>query len=138
MAIRSGDGARPKRLGGVTGHGFLPGHSGNPHGRPRTRGLLNTLKAKVQETGSDGRSIEEQLVDVLVDEALNGKNRLPALEEIFNRMEGRARQTLEVADITADLRNRSDEELRFHLEHDRWPDDGELALLRQPAEATEM
>jgi hypothetical protein len=38
---------------------------------------------------------------VLVREALVGKNRLPAVEAIFDRLEGRPRQRLEVADITA-------------------------------------
>ena len=117
-------GVRQKRVGGVTGHGFMPGHSGNPKGRPRIRGLLNALKAKVQETGPDGRSIEEQLVDVLVEEALSGRNRLPALEEIFNRLEGRAHQTLAV-DLNQEIRMKSDAELDFYLRHSRWPDDAE-------------
>jgi hypothetical protein len=48
----------PKRLGGITGRGFMPGQSGNPSGRPRTRGLLGTLRVKVAEIGTDGRSLE--------------------------------------------------------------------------------
>ena len=129
MKIRLQDGSRQKQLGGVTGRGFRPGQSGNPTGRPRTRGLLNALKAKVQETAPDGRSIEEQLVDVLVDEALNGKNRLPALEEIFNRLEGRAHQTLAVSDLTEEMRTKSDAELEFYLQHNRWADDAEKQAL---------
>jgi len=128
-----------KRVGGVTGHGFLPGRSGNPKGRPRTRGLLNALKAKVQEMGPDGRSIEEQLIDVLVDEALNGKNRLPALEEIFNRLEGRSHQTLAVSDLSQEIRMKSDSELEFYLQHDRWPSTTEeLSLLKRSAQPTEI
>ena len=126
---KSEAGLRSERLGGITGHGFLPSHSGNPKGRPRTRWLLNALKAKVQETGPDGRSIEEQLVDVLVDEALNGKNRLGALEEIFNRLEGRAHQTLAVSDLTQEIRMKSDAELEFYLQRDRWPDEAEKQAL---------
>jgi uncharacterized protein DUF5681 len=115
-----------KQLGGITGRGFLPGQSGNPKGRPYTKGLLTALRHKVAEIGSDGRTIEEQLVEVLVQEALNGQHPLPAVEIIFDRLEGRARQQIEVADVTRELREKSDEELRFYLEHQRWPVEDEL------------
>lgn len=117
---------RTKQLGGVTGRGFLPGQSGNPNGRPHTKGLLTALRNKVAETGADGRTIEDQLVEVLVQEALRGKHRLPAVEAIFDRLEGRSTLRLDVNDVTADLRSRSNEELQFHLDHDRWPEEGEL------------
>jgi hypothetical protein len=116
----------PKQLGGITGRGFLPGRSGNPNGRPRTRGLVSALHAKVSEVGPDGRSIEQQLVDVLLHEALRGKHRLAAVEVIFDRLEGRASQHIQIADVTKELRQKSDDELRFHLEHDRWPEESEL------------
>jgi hypothetical protein len=64
---------RQKLLGGITGRGFLPGQSSNPKGRPHTKGLLTALRNKVGETTADGRTIEEQLVEVLVHEALVGK-----------------------------------------------------------------
>jgi Family of unknown function (DUF5681) len=117
---------QPKQLGGVTGHGFLPGQSGNPNGRPHTKGLLTALRNKVAETRADGRTIEDQLVEVLVQEALRGKHRLPAIESIFDRLEGRSIQRVNVNDVTADLRNRSDAELQFHLDNNRWPEEGEL------------
>jgi hypothetical protein len=63
---------------------------------------------------------------VLVSEALDGKNRLAAVEIILDRLEGRSRQRLEVADVTAQLRDKSDEELQFHLDNNRWPDEAEL------------
>ena len=118
-----------KQLGGVTGHGFLPGQSGNPSGRPRTKGLVNALRARVAEVGADGRTIEEALADVLVEEGLGGKNRLAAVEAIFDRLEGRARQQIEVADVTAELRAKSDEELAFYLAHNRWPNEDERLSL---------
>jgi hypothetical protein len=115
-----------KRLGGASGHGFFPGKSGNPGGRPRTSGLLAALRARVAEVGPDGRTVEEQLANVLVEEGLHGKNRLAAVEVIFNRLEGRARQQIDVADVTGQLREKSDEELRFYLDHGRWPESREL------------
>ncbi len=47
-------------------------------------------------------------------------------EMIFDRLEGRARQQIEVADVTRQLREKSDDELRFYLEHDRWPEENEI------------
>ena len=108
---------------------FCPGQSGNPSGRPRTRGLVNALRAKVAEAGPDGRSLEDRLVGVLLQEALGGRHRLAAVEVSFDRLEGRARQQIEVADVTKELRQKSDDELRFHLEHDRWPEGDELSEL---------
>jgi len=67
-----------------------------------------------------------------------GPGAVHAASEIADRLEGRVRQQIEVADITAELRDKSDEELRFYLQHDRWPADEELQLLKQPVETTEM
>ena len=117
---------RQKQLGGITGRGFLPGHSGNPKGRPHTKGLLSALRLKVAEIAADGRTVEEHLVEVLVQEALRSKRRLPALEMIFDRLQGRARQQIEVADVTRQLREKSDAELQFYIDHDRWPNEDEL------------
>jgi hypothetical protein len=123
-----------KQLGGITGRGFLPGKSGNPNGRPHTRGLVAALRLKIAEIAPDGRTLEEHLIDVLMQEAFRGKHRLPAVELIFDRLEGRAPQTLEVADITRELREKSDEELKFYLEHTRWPTAEELRLLTEGKE----
>jgi hypothetical protein len=120
---------RIKQLGGITGAGFMPGQSGNPKGRPHTKGLLTAVRNKVAEVDASGRTIEARPVEVLVNEALDGKNPLPAVEIIFDRLEGRSRQRLEVADVTAQLRDKSEEELQFHLDNNRWPDEAELLLL---------
>jgi len=74
---------------------------------------MAALRLKITEIAPDGRTIEEHLIDALLQEALRGKHRLPAVELIFDRLEGKARQTLEVADITSQLREQTDEELRF-------------------------
>jgi hypothetical protein len=115
-----------KQLGGITGRGFLPGQSGNPSGRPRTRGLVGALRVKVAEIGPDSRSLEDRLGGVLIQEALRGRQRLASVEVIFDRLEGRARRQIEVADVTAELRRKSDDGLRFYLAHDRWPEESEL------------
>lgn len=128
----------PKRLGGITGRGFVPGQSGNPSGRPRTRGLVSSLRAKMAEVGADGRSLEDRLVGVLVQEALKGRQRLAAVAVIFDRLEGRAHQQIQIADVTKELREKSDDELRFHLANDRWPEGDELLeLASQSSEKTE-
>jgi hypothetical protein len=46
--------------------------------------------------------------------------------EIADRVEGKARQEIAVADITRELGAKSDAELMFHLENSRWPEDNEL------------
>lgn len=115
-----------KLLGGITGKGFLPGRSGNPNGRPRTQGLLNSLKIRITEIRPDGRSVEEVLVDTLLQEAFTGKNRMTALAYVFDRLEGRPRQELDVKNITEQLRTRSDEELKFYLANGHWPEGREL------------
>jgi Family of unknown function (DUF5681) len=129
---------QPKQLGGITGRGFVPGKSGNPSGRPRTRGLVSSLRAKMSEVGPDGRSLEERLVAVLIQEALRGRQRLAAVAVIFDRLEGRAHQQIQIADVTKELWEKSDDELRFHLAHDRWPDADELLeLASQSSEKAE-
>jgi hypothetical protein len=60
---------------------------------------------------------------------LRGRHRLPAVELIFDRLEGRARRQIEVADVTSPLRDKSDEELQFHLDNSRWPTEDELLML---------
>lgn len=121
--------AKQRRPGGVTGRGFRPGESGNPKGRPRTSGLLNALRAAVAEVREDGRTVESLLVDVLIQEALKGRNRLAAVTIIFGRLEGKPKQQMDFNDITESFQGRSSEELLHFAQHGRWPDeeDGEHA-----------
>jgi Family of unknown function (DUF5681) len=113
------------------------GQSGNAGGRPRSRILSEALRSRLAQVKDDdaaGRTFAEAIADNLVRLACSDEpNAVHAAVEIANRIEGRSRQSIEFADITADLRNRSDEELRFHLEHNRWPSDEEKALLFTPA-----
>jgi hypothetical protein len=83
-----------------------------------------------------GRTYAEVVAENLVEIACSeGPGAVHAASEIADRLEGRARQSIEVSDITAELRNKSDEELRFHLEHGRWPSDEERVLLSAPVSA---
>ena len=86
---------------------------------------MNALRASVFDIAPDGRSIEELLVAALIEEAFCRRNRMAALAYIFDRLEGRPSQQIEVADITRELREKTDEELRFYLEHNRWPTDND-------------
>jgi hypothetical protein len=64
-----------------------------------------------------------------------GPSGVHAANEIADRIEGRARQSIEVSDITAELRSNQSEELRFYLDKSRWPSDEEKALLSAPVSA---
>jgi hypothetical protein len=58
-----------------------------------------------------------------------GPGAVTAMGEIADRCEGRPRQEIAVEDITRQLREKSDEELAFHVQSSRWPDEQELLLL---------
>src|SRR5215469_9183993 len=103
--------------------------SPNPGGRPKSRLLSEALRTRLAEVKAGdplGRTYAEVVAANLIEIACTeGPGAVHAASEIADRLEGRSRQQVEFADITADLRNRSDEELRFHLEYDRWPTDEE-------------
>lgn len=124
---------KQRRLGGVTGRGFMPGESGNPGGRPRTHGLLAALRAAVEEVRG-GVTVEKALVETLITEALQGHNRLGAIQTVFDRLEGRPKQQLDLNDITAAMANRSPEALVFYAEHGCWPEDENTAEVKEQHE----
>ena len=47
---------------------------------------------------------------------------MTALAYIFDRLEGRPRQEVDVRSISEDVSSRSDQELQFYLDNGRWPD----------------
>ena len=118
------------------------GQNGNAGGRPKSRLLSEALRTRLADLKLDdpaGRTYAEVVAENLIEIACSeGPGAVHAASEIADRLEGRSRQQVEFADITAELRNKSDEELRFHLQHDRWPTADELMLLRQPVESKEM
>ena len=91
---------------------------------------LRTRLAEVNPHDPAGRTFAEAIAENLVRIACSqGPSAVHAANEIADRIEGRSRQSIEVADITAEIRNKSDEELRVHLENDRWPSDEERMSL---------
>jgi hypothetical protein len=116
--------------------------SPNPGGRAKSRLLseaLRTRLAEVKPGDPAGRTFAEVVAANLIEIACSeGPGAVHAANEIADRVEGRSRQQIEVADFTADLRTRSDEELRFYLGNNRWPSDEEMVLLKQLVEPTRM
>jgi len=43
----------PKKLGGCTGKGFMPGQSGNPSGRPKKKHLTEAFEEMLEEKLQD-------------------------------------------------------------------------------------
>jgi hypothetical protein len=112
--------------------------SPNPGGRPKARLLSEALRNRLAEVRQDDpakRTWAEIIATNLIEIASSkSPSAVSAANEISDRIEGRSRQSIEVSDISADLRSKSDEELRFHLEHDRWPSDEEKTLLFTPSQ----
>ena len=107
--------------------------SPNPDGRPKSRLLSEALRfrlAEVKPADPAGRTYAEIVAANLIEIACSeGPGAVHAAKEISDRIEGRSRQSIEISDVTADLRSRSDEELQFFLANGRWPTDEERALL---------
>ena len=111
--------------------------SPNPGGRPKSRLLSEALRTRLAEVKPDdpaGRTFAEAIAENMIRIACStGSNAVHAASEIADRLEGRSRQSIEVADVSAELRNKSDEELQFYLDNSRWPSDEEKALLLAPS-----
>ncbi|HEY3616730.1 MAG TPA: DUF5681 domain-containing protein [Candidatus Sulfotelmatobacter sp.] len=113
--------------------------SPNPGGRPKSRLLSEALRirlAEVKPGDPAGRTYAEVVAENLIEIACSeAPGAVHAASEIADRLEGRSRQQIEVADFTADLRSRSDAELQFYLDNGRWPSDEEKSLLSAPVTA---
>jgi hypothetical protein len=106
------------------------GQSGNPSGRPFVMRTLitNALREILRETDPESKKTwAEVIARILIrcvthpDPELD-KTRIQALSEVIDRCEGKPKQQVEV-DINADLRERSDEDLKYYLVHGYWPEE---------------
>jgi|SRR5215470_1057707 len=111
------------RVENLRAHQYKPGKSGNPKGRPRTKGLLVALRSAIAEVTPEGKTIEQVIVEELLQEATQGRRKLQAIAEIFDRLEGKPRQQVDWNDITKQLQGRTDGELLYFAEHGTWPDE---------------
>ena len=86
--------------------------------------------AEVKPDDPEKRSWAEIIAINLIELAASkSPSAVAAANEIGDRAEGRPPQHIQVSDFAADLQTRSDQELEFYLAHNRWPNDGEAALL---------
>ena len=124
------------KLGGCTGHGFVPGRSGNPTGSnfSASAEIRLALVARLQMIGStelDAETVKltkaafiaASLEEIALDNGLPAAIRLRAIVEIMNRTEGMPRQRVEVDDRRSQLAQRPKEDLLFYLQHGRWPEE---------------
>ena len=81
--------------GGITGKGFNPGISGNPNGRPKKENCVSDLlRNKGDEMQPDGKTKLQAVIETLYERA--GEGELKAIDMIFDRLEGKAAQKIEV------------------------------------------
>jgi len=110
---------------------WAKGQSGNPSGKPHRLFTLVTMALRERLAKIDPKTKKtwaERLADVLVECVFNpdpelDKTRILAWTEIVDRCEGKAKQQIEVNDVTSELRSRSDEDLMYYLQHNHWPED---------------
>lgn len=94
---------------GATGHRWEPGESGNPDGRPKST-LTSLLERYVN---ADGEKEKKALVKELLTLAKTrqGRGQIPALMEIFNRLDGKVidrRISINVTATTESIREAQD------------------------------
>ena len=106
------------------------GVSGNPGGRPKSRLLSQALTARLGELApgdSAGRTVAEILADNLITLACSQeRNSVAAAAEIANRVEGRVHERIEFTDLTEQLSTRTDDDLKYFLTNDCWPESDDV------------
>src|SRR5262245_50295357 len=96
MATKKKTSKQPKRgrLANLTP--WKRGQSGNPAGRPKKRTVSEELRARLEEQypGRSDATYGRMVAEALVTEAITGN--VPAIKEIFDRTEGKPKQTVDV------------------------------------------
>lgn len=117
---------------GKTATSWKKGHpSANPSGKATRLSTMITqaLREELGEMDVKARkTVAAKIASLLINCAMNpdpevDKTRLMAINEIIDRCEGRPKQQIDVNDVTADLRARSDADLAYHLEHGHFPEE---------------
>jgi hypothetical protein len=108
-----------------------PGVNRNPSGMASRMTTLITMALRERIAMVDPKTkttVAERIAEIMVrcitdpDPEVD-KTRLTAISEVIDRCEGKAKQQIDVNDVTADLRSRSDHDLLYHLEHGVWPEE---------------
>lgn len=87
-----------KLIGGVTGKGFMPGHSGNPSGRP-ARKPITEMYERIMNDPKQMAALEKAVAKALMK---GNMAMVLQLKEMTDRVEGKVMQPIE-ADITVSL-----------------------------------
>lgn len=121
---------------------FRKGQSGNAGRRPKSRLLSEALRTRLTEVKPGdpaGRTYAEVVAENLIEIACSqGPGSVQAANEVADRIEGRPTQSVQIGDFRQELAAKSDEELLFHLQHDRWPTIEELLLLKESVETPKV
>jgi len=86
---------------------WQPGQSGNPGGRPRTKLITSELERMLEQEApaANGKTWAAVIAEALLKKARKGDVR--AIAELANRVEGKARQTVDLElDVQSDLMER--------------------------------
>lgn len=96
-----------KKLGGVTGKGFMPGQSGNPSGRPRRQPITEEYAVLLEEELPKkerealglppGTTWGRAIAVSRMREALRTKGGTLAMKEITDRIEGKVKESIEIS-----------------------------------------